>query len=214
MPVTVILNSNQLKMTAKKWLVIATVVVFAASCGESSTEGTSTTDTIATVNQMSETTPPSSTTTIVVPDPVKVSFEKKYPNVSNVTWTRYYEPINTFDWELAEWPAMDTSDFMVTYKSDNNDYWTWYDDENNWIGTVSAVTDFAGLPAAVNKTIESEFPGYTILSVDKENDKNRTAYEIELSKGEDKMKALIEENGTVLKKKGKVDGVKTKEKNI
>ena len=213
MPVNGDSKLKSIKMTAKKWLAIATVVVFAASCGESSTEGTTTTDTVATSNQMSETTSPSSTTTIVVPEPVKVSFEKKYPNVSDVTWNHYYEPINTFDWELAEWPAPDTNDYMVTYKLDNNDYWTWYDSENNWVGTVTTITDFAGLPAAVNKTIQSEFPGYTIVSVDKENDKNRTAYEVELSKGEDKMKALIEEHGAILKKKGRVDGEKTKEKN-
>jgi len=70
------------------------------------------------------------------------------------------------------------------------------------------------LPDAVNKTLESQFPGYTITNVNKENDKNRTAYEIKMEKGEDKMKALIDQNGNVMKKKGKENGEKIKEKNV
>ena len=204
-------------MKSGNWMAIAVVAVFATSCGESSTkEDKSTSSTTNTDTQIPETVPvttTTTTTTIVVPEPTKTSFETKYPNVSNVYWSQY-EPVSTFDWEWAGWEKMDTADYVVTYKMDNNDYWTWYDDDNNWIGTVTTLTNFSGLPDAVNNTIQSNFPDYTIVSVDKENDKNRTAYEIELSKGEDKMKALIDENGSILKKKGKVDGVKTKEKNI
>ena len=104
-------------------------------------------------------------------------------------------------------------DTVVSYNWDGTEYWTWYDDKNNWVGTVSPVTDHASLPAAVNKTVQTEFAGYTITNVDKENDKNRTAYEIEMSKGDDRMKALIAENGKVIKKKSmSADGTKTKEK--
>ena len=87
-----------------------------------------------------------------------------------------------------------------------------YDDKNNWVGTVSRVSDYKNLPEAVNNRIASDFAGYTITSVDKENDKDRTAYEIDLTKGDDKMTVLIAENGKVLKKKGTVNGEKTKEK--
>ena len=66
----------------------------------------------------------------------------------------------------------------------------------------------------MNKTIQAQYPGYTIVSVDKENDKNRTAYEVELSKGDDKAKVLIAENGNVLKKKAVTAGEKTKDKAI
>jgi len=199
-------------MQLKNFLALATVVVFATSCGESSTKETGTTETAGTTeNKISVTTP--TEMTIVVPEPVQVSFKEKYPTATNVTWNRY-EPVTTFDWEWAGWSAMDTADYVVTYKVDANDYWTWYDNENNWIGTVTVVTDHAGLPAAVNKSIQSNFPGYTIVSVDKENDKNRTAYELEMTKDGETMKALIAENGTVLKKKGKVNGEKMKEKNI
>lgn len=201
-------------MRSSQILLIGIITALATSCGESSTKDTGTKDSVSTTtttmdNRMQETVPV--TTTVVVPEPAKMSFEKKYPNVSNVTWTRY-EPISTFDWEWSGWPSMDTADYMVKYNLDNTDYWSWYDNDNNWVGTVSPVTDFAGLPAKVNSSIQSNFPGYTIVSVDKENDKNRTAYEVELTKDGDKMKALIAENGAILKKKGMMDGEKMKEK--
>lgn len=198
-------------MRFRNWMAITTVVVFAASCGESSTKETSTTDTTGSVTTPVDNNTTNSTTnnttqtvpaaTVVVPEPTQKSFTTKYPNATNVSWN-HYEPVSTFDWEWAGWPMMDTSDYVVRYNIDNNEYWTWYDNDNNWVATVSPVTDFAGLPAAVNKTIQKDFAGYTIVSVDKENDKNRTAYEVELAKGEEKVKALISESGTVIKKKG------------
>lgn len=199
-------------MRLKNLLALATVVVFATSCGESSTKETGTAESVSTMENKIPVTAPVEMT-VVVPEPAKLSFQEKYPTASNVTWNRY-EPVSTFDWEWTGWSAMDTADYAVTYKVDGSDYWTWYDNENNWVGTVTVVTDYAGLPAAVNKSIQSNFPEYTIVSVDKENDKNRTAYELELTKGEDRMKALIAENGTVLKKKGIVSGEKVKEKSL
>jgi hypothetical protein len=107
---------------------------------------------------------------------------------------------------------MDTADYVAQFNWDGTDYWAWYDENNNWIGTVSTMSDYAGLPAAVNDAVKKNFDGYTITSVSKENDKNRTAYEIKLSKGDDKAVALIGEDGKVWKKKMNTDGVKTKEK--
>ena len=199
-------------MQSKNWLALATVVVFATSCGESSTEEERATVPVSiTENKMPEKI--QGVSNIVVPESTRLSFEQQYPKGDNAIWSSY-EPVTTFDWEWSGWPSMDTTDYMVRYNVDNSDYWTWYDNDNNWIGTVSVVTDFAGLPKAVNNSIQSNFPGYTIVSVDKENDKNRTAYELELTKGEDKMKALVAENGEVLKKKGTVGGEKIKEKTM
>ena len=199
-------------MQSKNWLALVTIAVFATSCGESSTKDKATTEPISNIdNKMQE------KITVVniidVPESMKLSFERQYPKGDNATWSSY-EPVTAFNWGWSGWPTMDTTDYMVKYTVDNSDYWTWYDNDNNWIGTVSAVTDFTGLPQAVNNSIQSKFPGYTIISVNKENDKNRTAYELELTKGEDKMKALIAENGDVLKKKGTVAGEKIKEKKM
>jgi len=197
-------------MNLKKWSAIAIVVVFASSCGENSTKDqSSTTDT--TVTAPVTTTPV--TETFPVPEPVKTTFAEKYPTVKDATWSRY-EPVDKFDWEWSGWPAMDTSDYMVRFNWDGTDHWAWYDNDNSWIGSVSTVSDYTSLPAAVNKAIEKDFAGYTIVAVDKEYDKKRTAYEVDLAKGDDTVKALIAEDGTVIKKKANVGGERTKEKNL
>jgi len=146
----------------------------------------------------------------------RTAFEAKYPQAKEVEWEYYYPeeivPVVPIEWEWVPW-KLDTTDYVANFSQDNNDYWVWYDESGDWIGTVAEVSDHSSLPAAVNNTVKSQFAGYTIMSVDMENDKNRTAYEVKMEKGEDKMKALIAENGQVLKKKGKVDGEKIKEKN-
>jgi len=112
------------------------------------------------------------------------------------------------DWNYG----LDTNDYVVMFNWDNADYYAWYDD-GNWIRASTPMKDHSKLPAPVNNTIRNQFAGYEIVEVDKENDKDRTVYEIELKKGdEDKMKLTIAEDGTVMKKKGKVDGEKVKEK--
>lgn len=147
-----------------------------------------------------------------VPEPTRTAFTTKYPNAANVTW-RKYEPVNTIEWDWTGWPTLDTGDYVVTYNADGTEYWTWYDNDNNWVGTITTVSDHSSLPSAVSNRIKTDFDGYTIVSIDKENDKNRTAYEIELSKGDAKAKVLIDESGKVLKKKTMgADGTSTKEK--
>jgi hypothetical protein len=197
-------------MRLRNLMAIAISSVFAASCGNNSTNDSAKNDTLPASNNTGNT-PADPTTMIVVPDATQTSFKEKYPTASNVTWNRY-EPVSTIDWEWSGWPAMDTQDYVAQFSWDGADYWAWYDENNNWIGTISTVTDYAGLPAAVNDAVKKNFDGYTITSVNKENDKNRTAYEIKLSKGDDKLVALIGEDGKVWKKKGKVDGEKVKEK--
>ena len=187
-----------------------------ASCDNNKSSKTSeTSDTAVMVNsdKIENVTTTSTVRTVEVTPVIKTRFEKKYPKASNVQWTKY-EPMPSMDidWEMAGWPSMDTLDYAAKYTIDNTDYWTWYTPEGEWIATVSTI-NVAGVPDAVNKTLRSQFEGYTITSVTQENDKNRTAYEIKMEKGEDKMKALIDDKGNVMKKKGKVDGEKIKEKN-
>lgn len=197
-------------MKLKSLLLPAIGAIILSSCGESSTDNTADKDTVSN-NSMTTTTTSEGRTTVVVPEKTKTSFETKYPNATNTVWTKY-EPVEKIEWTWYEWPAMDTNDYVVTYQWDGSNYWTWYDEQGEWIGTVTNITDFSSLPAAVTKTLNSQFDGFTITEVDKENDKNRTAYEIDLEKGTDKMKVLIDEMGTVMKKKGTMNGVEVKEK--
>lgn len=153
------------------------------------------------------------TTNVEIPATTRTTFETKYPQATNVTW-RYYDPNGVpIDWAWSGWPSLDTGDYMASFNMDGGNYWVWYDDQGQWVGTVTTVQP-SSLPAAVTATINSQFPGATIVSVDKENDKNRTAYEIDLENGSDKMTLLIDENGKVMKKKGTIGGTKTKEKPI
>jgi len=198
-------------MKAKSWLVIATKLFIASSCGENSTKTTETgTGDTVTVNTDGSTNTPT-TTSIVAPEPIQTSFRQKYPDVRDVTWSRY-EPVTTFDWEWAGWPALDTSDYVARFNWNNSDYWAWYDSEYNWIGSVATISDFNSLPASVNSRISADYKGYTIESVDLENDKDKNAYEIDLVQGDDKVTLLLDENGRILKKKSRIDGEKTKTK--
>lgn len=196
-------------MKLKNLMFCAGSAIILASCGDNSTTNTTTNDTTAssnaTVGNSDNNTPGR---TVEVPPATKASFETKYPNASNVQWTYYDEPYSGIDWEWTSWPAMDDKDYFVRYNWEGTDYYSWYDQDGNWIGSTAPVTNYASLPAAVNSAVSKEFIGYTITSVDKENDKDKEAYEIELEKGSDKAKALIAADGKILKKKGTMDGEK------
>jgi hypothetical protein len=206
-------------MKLKNWLFISGALIIIGSCGESSTtpgdrDSTSASNTTTTTTDNSSTSNSGATsgaTNVDVIPAAKTNFESKYPSASNVSWG-YYEPYSDINWDWTGWPALDTKDYAVRYNMDGSDYYTWYDQDGNWVGTTTVVTNYSNLPAPVNNAIKREFKDYTIKSVNKENDKNREAYEVKLEKGNDKMTALITSDGTVFKKKGTMDGDKVKEK--
>ncbi len=184
-----------------------------ASCKNKS-EGDNTTDTTTTNTTTTTNEAMNPVVTIEVPAPVKTTFGEKYPEATNVQWN-YYRPVEPYyiDWELAGWPAFDTSDYIVNYNWQGTDYMSWYDDQGMWVGTVSTVSDHTSLPAAVNDVIKNQYSGYSITSVKKENDKNRTAYEIMIDNGSGSSgKLLIDENGKIMKKKINTGEGKMKDK--
>lgn len=199
----------------KKLLVAGAVLsAFTLGCNSSDDGKAGNADSLNNASSTS-TTSTTTTRTVEVTPIIRSNFEKTYPAAKQVVWVKY-EPmpeVESIDWELAGWPRLDTSDYMANFTIDNSPYWSWYTYEGDWVGTYTPVNT-SGLPDPVNTTVLREFPGYTISSVNKENDKNRTAYEIKMQNGEDKMKALIAENGTLLKKKGKEAGIKIKEKPV
>jgi uncharacterized membrane protein YkoI len=108
------------------------------------------------------------------------------------------------DWELAGWNAMDAGDYVVTFTMDGDNYYGWYDDSGNWIGSAYVISDYSTLPAAINTTINNQFAGYTIQRVQREFWKDHMAYEIKLKKNDnDKVKLLVDTDGTVLKQNNK-----------
>ncbi|HEV8506458.1 MAG TPA: PepSY-like domain-containing protein, partial [Chitinophagaceae bacterium] len=71
----------------------------------------------------------------------------------------------------------------------------------DWIGTAYGVSDYKSLPPAVNTVINDKFPGYTISTVNREMQKDKMAYEIQLKNGDAKAKVLIDDNGNIIKQK-------------
>lgn len=178
------------------------------SCNDNA--GTTDADRDTTTTATTTTTTPTTTTGDVdVPQATRTSFETKYPNASNVRWSRYeVRPDRAQgDWDYT----LDTSDYQVMFTWDGDDYYAWYDD-GNFVRATSTIKDNSKLPANITSALRKSYEGYEITEVDKEHDKDRTTYEIELKKGEDKIKVHYDENGKEIKKKAKIDGEKTKSK--
>ncbi len=131
-----------------------------------------------------------------VPEPIRTSFTTKYPKAERVEWVSY-TPVESDELE------MDDQYYYVRYNNDGADYTSWYNNRGEWVKTSTKVPGNSKLPDAVNQTINASYPGYTIVEIDKENDKDRELYEIELNKGEDKVKLKILPNGEVVKRKSK-----------
>lgn len=193
-------------------------VAFLFSCTSKKEENKDIPATVAGTETTPPATPPPTTTTttktVVVPEKVKTEFKTKYPNATNEEWTTYDPAYDySYDWEMTGWPKMDTSYYTVNYDWNGGDYWVFYTPDWEWMATVEPIKSDA-VPAAVNKTLNAKYKAYTVESVNKENDKNREAYEIKLVNGQDKMKVLIDSKGNVMKAKGNVNGEKVKEKNV
>jgi uncharacterized membrane protein YkoI len=129
-----------------------------------------------------------------VPDSVRLSFTSKNPKADKVVWMKY-EPVEADD------VKMDDTYYYVRYNNSGADYTSWYNNKGNWVKTSTRITGNPNLPDAVNKTINAQYPGYTIVEIDKENDKDMEMYEIELKNGEAKAKLKVLPDGTVHKKK-------------
>ena len=185
-------------------IVFAASAFLFASCGDNKTETSyNEKDTSSTKNTTITPDPaavPPATNVYNPPDHVAVAFKTKYPTATNVTWSAY-QPYDRINWEWTGWPSMDTSYYAVNYTVDNKIHWGWWDRNKNWIGSTLTIEDSTMLPDPVKKTIKNNYAGYKITSIDEENDKDRTAYEIKLEKGDAHARILVDKNGKILKKK-------------
>ncbi len=179
-------------------MLVAGSSLFTLSCNNS----TETTETSTDSSSVSSSTPVNDADAYAgVPQSNRTSFEARYPNASNVKWSKYSRDANRTP-DASDWDyKLDSSDYVVYFNWDGQDYTSWYDD-TSWIRTTAKVSDHSKLPKAVNDAIHNKFADYTITSVDKENDKNETRYEVELEKGGNKVKVTIAEDGRIVKQKG------------
>ena len=136
-------------------------------------------------------------------------FESRYPSASTVTWYRYdvddRVEVLPSDWEYT----MDPNDYQVVFTSDGGQYVAYYDN-GTWVRSESYTFDRSKLPSAVSNAINTQYSGYSIKDVSREDSKSRIVYEVELTKGSDKCKIHYGADGSIVKKKCRTDGVKTK----
>jgi len=142
-----------------------------------------------------------STVGVDVPTIIQTSFTTQYPTAGDVVWSTYDAATLPIDWELSGWPAMDQGDYVVTFNLNNDKYYAWYDSDGDWIGTAYVVSDYKSLPPAINTMINDKYSGYTITAVNREMQKDRIAFEIQLKNGDSKAKLLVDENGNIIKQK-------------
>lgn len=133
-------------------------------------------------------------TTTEVPDSVKTSFGTKYPKALTPQWVKY-TPVE------SDYLPMDNQYYYVVFVNNGEDITSWYNNRGEWVKTSTKVKGDPRLPDPVNKTINAQYPGYTIEEVDKENDKDMDMYEIKLRKGDEKAKLKVLPNGEIFKRK-------------
>jgi Putative beta-lactamase-inhibitor-like, PepSY-like len=142
-------------------------------------------------------------TIVTPPSNIQSAFRSRFPNVTDAKWS-YYDSTNVpIDWDLTGWPRLTNRDYSVMYNVDGTTNYAWYDAQGNWVGSSSAMKDFMNLPAPVSKMLATKYPGYKIEEVHTETYKDQSGYEIEMNKGADKVKMVVDANGKVLKLKTK-----------
>jgi hypothetical protein len=140
---------------------------------------------------------------VVVPDNTRNAFTVQYPGATNVVWSSYDASVAPIvDWDLSGWPALDNSDYVVQFDVDNQPYYAWYDEDGNWIGSAYVMST-STLPASIQSTLNTQFGGYSVVSLNREMAKGRDAYQIELKGNNNKVKLLVDSNGNILKQKTK-----------
>jgi len=136
-------------------------------------------------------------------------FESRFPNASSVTWYSY-SPDEIVEVVPTDWDYnMDVTDYEVHFITDGTEHVAWYDN-GAWVRSEIYTIDASKLPASVNQSISKEFAGYSIKDVDREDNATQVVYEVELQKGNDKCKIHYTPDGSVVKKKCRVDGAKSK----
>lgn len=136
-----------------------------------------------------------------VPTSIHTNFITQYPTATNIAWSSYNPQVVPVDWELVGWNPLDENDYVVRFDLNNDAYYAYYDRNGNWIGSVYAVKDYATLPTAVSSLLATQFAGYTIEKIQTETWKDRLAYEIKLNNQNNKVKLLVDANGTIIKQK-------------
>ena len=127
-------------------------------------------------------------------------FTTRFPNSTEVVWYRY-TPEDRIEVLPTDWDYnMDATDYEVRFKMDGSEHQAWYND-GKWVRSEVVMSNPAKLPASINTAIQTQYSGYTIKDVETEQNTNRTIYEVELTKGNEKCKVHYTADGAIIKKK-------------
>jgi hypothetical protein len=143
--------------------------------------------------------------TIGVPESTQRAFLDQYPNSTGIVWSNYDPNVIVLnDWEMTGWQLMDESDYVVRFTDGGEQYYAWYDENGDWVGTAQVVRDYAILPDAYKTSVITVYPGYTTSTVHRVYYKDRNLYEVVIKNPNDsKVVLLVDSNGNIVKTKVK-----------
>ena len=127
------------------------------------------------------------------PKAVEAAFQQKFPNAQNAKWEKEND---------AEWEA--------DFKLDGKKYSANFSKDGTWKETEHEISK-SEIPAAVQKTLNTDFEGYKVDEAEISESADGTAYEFELEKGKTDIEVLIDANGNVLKKQVEEEGSEGKD---
>jgi len=138
--------------------------------------------------------------TVIVPENVRVTFQTKYPQATNVVWYKYQDMNDEY---TETYPGYyDATNYYVTYSSDNMDYVTWYTPTGEWVMTTNTIASDK-LPAPALKALQDSYNGFTIEKVDEDRYTGGVRYDVKMTKGDEKLKVHVTADGQILKAKEK-----------
>lgn len=123
---------------------------------------------------------------VKVTDAAKAAFTKKFPTAQSVKWGEEKEGVAETVFE---------AEFKLNGKSTSANF----NAKGEWQETEMTVVK-ADLPAEVLKTIGADFAGYKLGEMASVETPKGKSFEILMSKGKDKIEAVIDPSGKVIKK--------------
>ncbi len=116
-----------------------------------------------------------------VPEKVKTAFAKKFSNVEKVKWSKEKDEV----WEAE-------------FKMDGKKYSANFDESGEWLEKEYEINK-SEIPVAVKATIDQEFSGYKIESVEISETATGKLYEFDLESGKEEIEVAIDANGKIVK---------------
>lgn len=145
-------------------------------------------------------------TVVVTPEPkVVTSFKTKYPKAENVSWVRYHELPEFYDWSWEPNITWDTTYYVANFKQNDQDVYAFYTPTGEYVTSAYDMAEGTELPAPVKKVLNEKYADFQIRKIKNVNKNNKDAYLIKLDKAgtKEEMKVIITPTGEVLKSKDK-----------